>query len=718
MIIKKRDLTELAVYEMNNDADTLFLETLKPLYMVKTAEIVYVTRENKLYGIVCLGEVLRSHNGRVKINTNFVRLADSDIIAAREIFHEKGNIFNIPIINEQGKLTADYSRCNDDLFMERNLIWLKNKKIFTETLRAYKMVYMVEPNDSSDSNYLFFIHCLSQFEIKYMIIKKNNCGKKFADEDILLFLNEGERRETQFLLQVDLEGERPKNFQRHEAWMTYKNFLTQMLKERDLEIVKKLGNFSVLPDKNVDQKASLLFSQLRKAGVNCLAIYADNSSVTEYAKCFNKRLSERLQKSPCMQEPPWITGETAEKFWGELYLSEDYKCGIVQKELLDGWLKGRYENLHGKYCKTKNGRRVTCNQPKEYIGTIYFLGPCLIFGAYAEDRYTIENYLQKMLLENGYPYRVENCASPLRLDSELESRLMEIDSYSPHDMVIYLTQAGEVAGVENCLLWDIYEQENVSTDWVTNWYLHCNHKVNKIIASHILKRIEANLFKKKEKQKSVHIDFRGVMEKYVYHKYLTKYFADYFNNNYGTVGAIVMNCNPFSLGHRYLIEQAQKQVDYLIIFLVEEDESQFSFEERYKMITDGINDLKNIKVVPSGEFILSKNTFQEYFTKVETELICLNAEYDIQIFSDYIAPPLHITYRFAGEEPVDRVTKIYNEAMEKILPQKGISFVEIPRRKMENEIISASRVREYLKRGEYNMAAKLLPESTFSFLTT
>lgn len=167
-----------------------------------------------------------------------------------------------------------------------------------------------------------------------------------------------------------------------------------------------------------------------------------------------------------------------------------------------------------------------------------------------------------------------------------------------------------------------------------------------------------------------------------------------------------------------MIEQAQKQVDYLIIFLVEEDESQFSFEERYKMITDGINDLKNIKVVPSGEFILSKNTFQEYFTKVETELICLNAEYDIQIFSDYIAPPLHITYRFAGEEPVDRVTKIYNEAMEKILPQKGISFVEIPRRKMENEIISASRVREYLKRGEYNMAAKLLPESTFSFLTT
>ena len=36
----------------------------------------------------------------------------------------------------------------------------------------------------------------------------------------------------------------------------------------------------------------------------------------------------------------------------------------------------------------------------------------------------------------------------------------------------------------------------------------------------------------------------------------------------GTVGAIVMNCNPFTMGHRYLIETAASQVDRLYVFVL------------------------------------------------------------------------------------------------------------------------------------------------------
>ena len=94
----------------------------------------------------------------------------------------------------------------------------------------------------------------------------------------------------------------------------------------------------------------------------------------------------------------------------------------------------------------------------------------------------------------------------------------------------------------------------------------------------------------------------------------------------------------------------------------------------------------------------------------------MNAEYDIGVFADYIAKSLHITYRFAGQEPEDRVTDIYNDAMRKVLPQKGISFVEFPRIEIEGEVISASRVRNALKDREYDKVWQLVPETTRQYL--
>lgn len=48
----------------------------------------------------------------------------------------------------------------------------------------------------------------------------------------------------------------------------------------------------------------------------------------------------------------------------------------------------------------------------------------------------------------------------------------------------------------------------------------------------------------------------------------------------GSVGAAVMNCNPFTLGHRYLIEQAAKECDRLYVFVLSEDKSRFSVADR------------------------------------------------------------------------------------------------------------------------------------------
>lgn len=177
-----------------------------------------------------------------------------------------------------------------------------------------------------------------------------------------------------------------------------------------------------------------------------------------------------------------------------------------------------------------------------------------------------------------------------------------------------------------------------------------------------------------------------------------------------------MNCNPFTLGHRYLIEKALEQCDFLILFLVEEDKSVFSFEERLKLVDEGTKDIPNLAIIPSGKFVLSSLTFSGYFNKEKLQDRIIDTSLDVSVFAREIAPCLHITKRFAGEEPLDNVTRQYNEAMRRILPEYGIEFVEIPRVEIDLNPISASRVRELAKSGRFSELRELVPRTTYDHL--
>lgn len=154
------------------------------------------------------------------------------------------------------------------------------------------------------------------------------------------------------------------------------------------------------------------------------------------------------------------------------------------------------------------------------------------------------------------------------------------------------------------------------------------------------------------------------------------------------------------------------EVDFLIIFVVEEDASLFSFQERFAMVCQGTSDLGRVMVVPSGPYILSKNTFPEYFQKISDNDLKKNTEDDITLFAEQIAPKLGITYRFAGEEREDKVTNEYNEAMKRILSLYGIQVVEIPRKANGRSAISASRVRDCLSMNRMEELDELVPAST------
>ena len=182
------------------------------------------------------------------------------------------------------------------------------------------------------------------------------------------------------------------------------------------------------------------------------------------------------------------------------------------------------------------------------------------------------------------------------------------------------------------------------------------------------------------------------------------------------VGSIVMNCNPFTLGHRYLIEYAAQQVDHLYIFVVEEDRSLFKFDDRIKLVKAGTAHLKNVKVLPSGQFIISAVTFSEYFDKANLDGTTVDTSLDVETFGSQIAPCLNISVRFVGEEPLDPVTAQYNQSMKEILPKYGVELHEIPRKEINGAVISASRVRRLLEEKNWNEIKKLVPETTYMFL--
>jgi [citrate (pro-3S)-lyase] ligase len=183
-----------------------------------------------------------------------------------------------------------------------------------------------------------------------------------------------------------------------------------------------------------------------------------------------------------------------------------------------------------------------------------------------------------------------------------------------------------------------------------------------------------------------------------------------------TAGGVVVNCNPFSKGHRYLIETAAAQCALLHVFVVAENKSAFPADLRLNMVRAGTADLPNVRVHSTGPYLISSATFPGYFLKDSLSPEEVNTELDITIFAEHFAGPLGIGVRFAGAEPFDPVTQKYNRQMAALLPRYNIRFVEIPRLESGGSPISAGRIRKLLQEGNLDAAAELAPETTMEYL--
>lgn len=184
----------------------------------------------------------------------------------------------------------------------------------------------------------------------------------------------------------------------------------------------------------------------------------------------------------------------------------------------------------------------------------------------------------------------------------------------------------------------------------------------------------------------------------------------------GEAAAAVMNCNPFTLGHQWLVEQAAARAEVLYVLVVREDRSAFPFEVRRRLVEEGTRHLPNVVVLDTGPYAVSAVTFPAYFLGKGEPVAEYQLELDLDLFGRRIAPALRVRRRFFGSEPTCATTRAYNAAMHRLLPRHGVAPVELPRREVGGAPISASTVRAAMACGDEATLRGLVPPATLAYL--
>lgn len=350
---------------------------------------------------------------------------------------------------------------------------------------------------------------------------------------------------------------------------------------------------------------------------------------------------------------------------------------------------------------------------------IYLVGPCIVNGdtvTSLDDSLggNLNDEIRKLTNE----YVVEGRACNLSTATEYENILKSL-TLTENDIVILIDRQNYMwkgGWTKDILIEDILSRR--TCDWFYDAPLHTNYIGNREISKAICKEYLTKLLQNPKPnpkclqagQLTLNKESEKIINEYIESIRVA-------NTKEGMrIGSIVMNCNPMTNGHLYLIDTARQMVDLLYIFIVEEDRSDFAFHDRLGLVRNETSSMENVVVVPSGQFVLSYMTMPLYFEKEEKREEALDATDDLKIFGNYIAPRLGITDRFVGEEPIDLVTRQYNEAMKNILPMYGVSVVEIPRLQQKGSTVSASRVRQYLKEGNMEAVKSIVLSGVYAYL--
>ncbi|MDO4189565.1 MAG: adenylyltransferase/cytidyltransferase family protein [Lachnospiraceae bacterium] len=710
IIFEERD--QLLILQ-KNDIDMPVMEDLKE-YLYYFPETIYVEQDGIVAGIITNGDVSRSLlNHEVMINNGFFRI-DSISKVSKEylenFFDEHFQIRSVPVVLD-GQLRGQYTLIYSENSNGRKIRWNPLKRDFL---------------NFCEKNSIYNI-AISKCEQLITMIKNMQIKKE-------LVLRSGKEIEVSF--------DENKNADELVVFsdMQLKSYLTKRLNNHDEIKVKYISE--------QDLYMECLISHIsQKCNENDVKLLFVEPPVASKIKDIGEKYKNALKQRKSLEE---IADD--ETLLMDIYGDNEDSFQFVKNKEFHNFRflsQGLYCNLMDYQSKNMNvvgGKRITCNQPKNHENRIWFFGTCLARGAYVADSDTIESMLQRRINET-YPdtFEVVNCGVAGRVGNEMNDFHYIMDTeLRQGDIVICMAQYNDKTirmlkdnGVACYELSTLFEQPNELGRWFLDIVIHVNHRANEVIADYLYKElggIFADVARKKEKERKYFVlgddseddlegDYKNQIQDYIgqtldeIKKYTDTLDIDYDENNMSDrIGSIVMNCNPFTLGHRYLIENCAGKVDLLIVFVVQEDSSVFPFKDRYDLVKKGTKDIKNVLVIPSGKFMISSETFPEYFDKSHLQDIQIDSSKDVRVFGKYIAPNLGIGIRFVGSEPMDKVTDSYNKALAGILPRYGVKLLEIERKVQNGEAISASRVRKLISDGRFDELDDLVPSTTKEYL--
>ncbi len=665
----------LCVITTETVLDTFSKKELTGPLLERPGNVIYFEAEGKLYGLVSSGDIHRSEGETVRINKQYTSFHRDEPMLARKFFFSHPRINEIPAVID-GQLVGEYQAADDELYLDTAIPMSRNayaRGYFAE-LKRFALVLPTPAHRYKQKFFDRMKSALDDFQADYTIMTLEEMMERFDDYEQFLMVDTPEKKGALLALYL-LRG--TKYYQRI---ITYEY------------LIQKLESAAVM-----DYEGA--FRELQSLGLEMILLTAGNKN-SEYKDRTIRAIRERFPTA----FPDDLNSQVmkyAETFFDDLCHLDGYVDNI-----LNGYFLVEQQNQHmqlrntqSRYINVSAGCRVTVEQPKEYDRTIYFFGPCLVIGSYEGDEYTIESYLQKIINAAGKKIRVVNCGCWGGRMTTL-SRMVST-RFKKGDMIVCIPEVDvfNFEGFNTLDLWDILEEHNIPAEWMLDHPYHVNHHVTKLIAE----KLYSELFRNGEAA------IEGLGESIPYHYdlidkfYIKKYFYNVDLSKYNTAACLVFNGNPFTNGHRYLVETAARETEHVYLLVLQAEASLFTFMERYAMAVEALKDLPNVTVVPSGLFIGYVAAFPGYYAKMFTPDTIVQAR-EHAISYARVAQSLHATHRFLGEEPTDPITLEVNRACLEILPEYGIKTVILPRKENGDAPLTGSYVREIAEKDPDRLA--------------
>lgn len=380
-----------------------------------------------------------------------------------------------------------------------------------------------------------------------------------------------------------------------------------------------------------------------------------------------------------------------------------------------------------KYFNVINGQRLTLNIPPEVHQKVHMFGPCIVQGLCVADSQTIASKLQNIVNDVHIPH-VQFCNHGLSYGKDLLNDLLYMMStdYSKGDIVIWLSGfSQEEIQLFHQLGITIIDGTSCLSgyhDWFFNIPFHCNALANQILANQIFSAISKDLNGLNQTYIGNFINTNKIPLHYDPECIVnSKEMSDFIDElrpfaitdyKYKQIGCIVMNANPCTNGHLWLIKEALKNIDFLFVFLIQESKNSFDYMDREYMLKENLKNMDNVCLLPSGNVLATEISFPEYFNRNDCPEH-IKPTLDNIIFGKCVAPVLNIKHRFLGSETNDKITKMFNQECLEILPKFGIKVHILSRLENNGIPISSKTVRSLLKTRNYKEIAKLVPFATY-----